>query len=41
MLIAEKVSVNSQVKDGSFSLKIYSVERDLYKQIKLAKNIRI
>ena len=35
MLIAEKVSLNSQVSGGSFSLKIYTMERDLYKQIKL------
>ena len=37
MLIAEKVSLNSQVQGGSVSLKIYTMERDLYKQIKLAK----
>ena len=35
MLIAEKVSLNSQVEGGSFSLKIYIIERGLYKQIKL------
>ena len=37
MLIAEKVSLNSQVYGGSFSLKNYLMERDLYKQIKLVK----
>ena len=41
MLIAEKVSLNSQVEGGSFSLKIYIIERGLYKQIKLAKNTGI
>ena len=29
------------VYSGSLSLKIYAMERDLYKQTKLAKNIRI
>ena len=38
MLIAEKVSLNSHVQGGSFSWKIYKIERDLYKQIKLARN---
>ena len=37
MLIAEKMSLNYQVEGGSFSLKIYAMERDLYKQIKVAK----
>ena len=41
MLIAEKVSLNSQVYDSSISLKIYTVKSDLYKQMKLAKNITI
>ena len=40
MLIAEKVSLNSQVYHGSFPLKIYAMKSGLYKQIKLAKNIR-
>ena len=35
---AEKVSQNSHVQGGSFSLKIYTMERGLYKQVKLAKN---
>ena len=39
MLRAEKVSLNSQVYGGFFSLKIYTMDRDLYKQIKLAKII--
>ena len=39
MLIAGKMSLNYQVKGGSFSLKIYAMERDLYKQIKLAKTL--
>ena len=39
MLIAEKVSLNSQVYGGSFCLKIYTMERNLYKQIKLDKDI--
>ena len=39
MLIAGKVPLNSQVYLGFFSLKIYTMERDPYKQIKLAKNI--
>ena len=38
MLIAEKLS---QILIGSLSLKIYTMERVLYKQTKLAKNIRI
>ena len=38
MLIAGKVPLNSQVYLGFFSLKIYAMERDPYKQIKLAKN---
>ena len=40
MLIAEKVSLDSQAQGGSFSsfsLKIYAVDTDLYKQIKLAQ----
>ena len=37
MFIAEKVSLNSQVEDGTLSLKIYTMEKDLYKQIKLLK----
>ena len=41
MLIAEKVSLNSQVEGSSFSLKIYTMETGPYKQMKLAKNIRI
>ena len=39
MLIAERVSLSSQADGGSFSLKINTMERDLYKQIKLAKKI--
>ena len=39
MLIAERVSLSSQAYGGSFSLKINTMERDLYKQIKLAKKI--
>ena len=39
MLRAEKVSLNSQVQGGSFPWKTYTIERDRYKQIKLAKNI--
>ena len=38
---SKKVSLNSQVEGASFSLKIYAVGRDLYKQIKPAKSIRI
>ena len=37
MFIAEKVSLNPQVEDGTRSLKIYTMEKDLYKQIKLLK----
>ena len=40
MLIAEKLSLNSQVYGGSLSLKIYTMERDLHKQTKLAKNLK-
>ena len=32
-----KKSLNSQVYGGFFSLKIYTMDRHLYKQIKLAK----
>ena len=39
MLIAEKRSLNSQVLGGSFSLKICTMRRDLYKQTKLAKTL--
>ena len=41
MLTAEKLPLNSQVQGDSFSLKIYTMERDIYKQIKLGKNIKI
>ena len=41
MLIAEKRSLNYQVEGGSFSLKIWIMERDLYKQIKLAKTLNL
>ena len=39
MLIAQKVSLNSLVKGGSFSLKIYAMERGHFKQVKLAKTL--
>ena len=41
MLIADKWSLNSQVLGGSFSLKIYTMRRDLYKQTKLAKTLEL
>ena len=39
MLIAEKVSLDCQFQGSSFSLKKYTVDRDLYKQMKLAQTL--